>query len=108
MPTAPPALTGFSAKSDTRRVNASLDKGGVSLVLSPDLNSCLDDNPLDVTSKHTRGFPSDYHPAREYERQGVDKASLLLYSFGKGVEETDLSSGVSRIQGVLYSVSVFS
>jgi hypothetical protein len=62
------------AKVDTCRADASLDPEGKSLELNLDVSSILN-APSSPLSRWTRGFPSEYHPAQEHIRQGIEEAS---------------------------------
>lgn len=84
-------------------VDASLDPTGETLTLDPDVSPFLDRrDPAQTSSECTRGFPSGYHPALEYGRQGVDEVSELGSDLGRGG-----SVGAGRVRGGGYSISAW-
>ena len=60
-------------------MDASLDPTGETLTLNPDVSPFLDRcYPAQKSSECTRGFPSGFHPALEYGRQGVDEVVVVV------------------------------
>lgn len=76
-------------QTDTIRVDAALDSRGDTLGLDPDANPFLDSrNPTCGASDCTRGFPSGYHPALEYRRQGIDDVRVFFFFFLAELSQT--------------------